>query len=141
MPLLTAATCSHKKTDETVKTKTSKQVENQSSIENPIIMIETDDEFDSLIQKPTIVKFTAEWCSACKGIQPLYTKIAQELHNNYQFITVDLNKLPKIAKTYKIRGIPVFLFFDKGKQLKGEILGARITKQEFLNTIKKVFNQ
>ena len=101
--------------------------------------IENEKDFDTLIEKPTIVKFTAAWCGACKVIEPLYKDLAQKLHTKYQFVTVDVDKLPALANTCKIRGMPTFLFFDKGKQLNGQIIGAAVTPNEFLHKIEEIF--
>ncbi len=146
IPLLTGfqsckwpSCCDHNKEE---KTTSSSEIPNQENQERKdvIHVIKDEESFNDLIKKPTIVKFTASWCGACKIIQPTYEKIAQELHSKYQFVTLDVDKFSALADKYNIRGMPTFLFFDQGEKLEGQIIGAGVKYEEFINKINDIFN-
>lgn len=104
-----------------------------------VIEITSREQFDQLTQKPTVVKFTAGWCAACKAIQKTYEKVAEELHSKYQFATLDVDAFPELADKYQIRGMPTFLFFHRGEKLESQIIGANIKYIDFLNKVEKTF--
>ncbi len=125
----------------TTKDTVKKNIPTKEVVHNLPAIHELNDEkfFNNLIKKPTIVKFTASWCGACKVIQPIYEKLAQDHHPKYQFVIIDVDHFSALADKYHIRGLPTFLFFDKSEKLDGQIIGASIKYVDFLNKIETIF--
>lgn len=123
--------------EETTKTATSSS--------STLLSITNDADFKTDViesKKPTVVKFTAAWCGACKTIQPLYQEIAHEYKDQYAFAVLDVDHARSIAKEYNIQGIPAFLFFKDGKEIDStlRIIGT-VNKAEFITKMTQAFNQ
>ena len=75
--------------------------------------------------KPILMDFTAEWCTACKELETVTFSdkaVVDELKNNWNLAQVDATRnsaaLDKILKKYKIKGFPtIIIFSNKGKEL------------------------
>ena len=75
--------------------------------------------FSELInsEKPVLVDFSAEWCGPCKMMAPVVKELSSELGDQAKIIKVDVDKNPKAAAKYQIRGVPTFILFQKGNIL------------------------
>lgn len=96
----------------------------------------TDDNFKQFIlesNKIVLVDFWAEWCNPCKILAPILEEIAQEYKDKLVVAKINIDKNPKIAPKYSIRGIPALLLFKKC-ELMGTKIGAlsKIQLQDFI---------
>ncbi len=90
---------------------------------NPVnITVEEITEFKDLKgYDKAIVKFSTEWCVACKISAEPYARMIEK-YPEVKFFSVDLEKDGDIKDKFKIQGLPTFIIFEKGKD-KGKILG------------------
>jgi thioredoxin-like negative regulator of GroEL len=75
--------------------------------------------------RPTLIEFYADWCGSCQAMAPNLAKIKQDYAGKVEFamLNVDNTKwLPEIEK-YRVDGIPHFVFFNRGGQTLGEVIG------------------
>lgn len=70
-----------------------------------------------------VVKFTADWCSPCRKISPLYQKLSVLYRSKIRFIEVDVDHAHEISKHESVNAIPLFLFYDNGKLLNINVRG------------------
>lgn len=73
--------------------------------------------------KPVVVKFYADWCGACKMIQPFFEDMAEEYHNDVTFVEVNADKAKELVEKHNIEGFPTFISFHKNKKME-TIVGA-----------------
>nr|CAH7758604.1 unnamed protein product [Callosobruchus chinensis] len=60
------------------------------------------------------VKFGADWCSACKKLQPMYVETAKK-YPDIRFIEIDVDKLPDLASAIGVSSIPATFLLKNGK--------------------------
>lgn len=61
----------------------------------------------------TVIKFGATWCIPCKQLSPIFTKVAQELSEQYQFVEIDVDQKPDVASSYRVRSVPTTIITDE----------------------------
>jgi len=73
--------------------------------------------FNEIIKSdtPTLVDFTASWCGPCKAMSPVLDQVKNKMGKEVRIIKIDVDKNPKVADKFKIRGVPTFILFKKGE--------------------------
>ncbi len=66
-------------------------------------------------ETPTLVDFTASWCGPCKAMVPVLDQVKNKMGKEVRIIKIDVDKNPKVADKFKIRGVPTFILFKKGE--------------------------
>jgi thioredoxin 1 len=85
-----------------------------------VFHVTSEEEFNDIIKKATenkivvFAKFGAVWCGPCKRIQPFYEKLAA-FYPNGIFLSIDTDKVSKVAMSYSVSSLPTFLVFQNGK--------------------------
>lgn len=79
--------------------------------------------------KPVLVDFWAEWCGPCKMIGPVIDQLAEEMGDTAKVGKVNVDEARDLAVKYNVRSIPFLLFF-KGGEVKDQIVGAGVTKEQ-----------
>ncbi len=92
--------------------------------------------FSELINgdQPVLIDFYAEWCGPCKTMSPILKDVKSNLNSSVRIIKIDIDKNPKVAQKFQVRGVPTFILFKEGKQLWRE--SGVIQANDFTNLLK-----
>lgn len=100
--------------DDTSKTTTTTTVEHIESLER------WNEIFTSSQSSTLIVKFTADWCSPCKQIQPHYQLLSCKFSNKHHtFVTLDVDgdDCDSLSSKLKVAMMPTFICFRGGVEV------------------------
>ena len=86
-------------------------------------------------EKPVLIDFFADWCGPCKMMSPILKEAKQELGYDASIIKINIDKNPKLATKYGIRGVPTFILFQKGKILWRQ--SGMLYKNDLINVINQ----
>ena len=75
-------------------------------------------------QLPLLVDFWAPWCGPCRQMAPQFQQAAMSLSPNARFAKIDTQDHPAVSQKFGIRGIPLLILFDKGREV-ARLSGAR----------------
>ncbi len=65
---------------------------------------------------PVVVKFGAEWCGPCRGMDEAISILRPKLSDKVGFFIVDIDKKPELFQHYGSgTGIPQVMIFEHGK--------------------------
>jgi thioredoxin 1/putative thioredoxin len=64
---------------------------------------------------PVLIDFHADWCQPCKQQTPIVLEVARELEGKLKVATIDVDKSPRIAASFKIQSIPQLFVVADGQ--------------------------
>lgn len=80
--------------------------------------------FDAAMQekKTLVVDFYADWCGPCRMLAPVIDALSEEFEERAQFVKINVDDNPDLARRYSIMSIPCVMVF-KGGELADKNLG------------------
>lgn len=77
----------------------------------------------------TINYYSAEWCSSCKAMMPLFEQECEKLNVEYEIIDVESDRGVDLSIEYKVRNIPTLIFLDNENNVIGRASGSQAYKE------------
>ena len=84
---------------------------------------------------PVLVYFSASWCTSCEPMAPIFQQLKEEIEDGFEFLELDVDEVPNLAKKYKVRIMPTLMIF-KNKTLLWQHSGM-IQKADLLAVIRE----
>ncbi len=84
---------------------------------------------------PTAVLFTMALCNSCRSQVNYMAEATYTFVNGVNFVTLDADTNPEIARRYRIRGFPTTILFENG-QVKATQVGSFLSSQALVRWIE-----
>ena len=83
------------------------------------IQVLTLKEFSEVLASPlpVLIDFHTQWCAPCKKMAPIVDKLQKKFEGKAEILRIDVDKSKEIGTAYSIRGVPVFVLFNAGKEI------------------------
>lgn len=85
---------------------------------------------------PVLVDFWASWCPPCKMVEPVLSDLANMLEGKIKIAKINVDQNPESAHRFKVQGVPTFVFFINGTEIKRGI-GAH-SKEQLMSMMGKI---
>ena len=92
--------------------------------------LNSENEFDEIINNKILVDFYADWCGPCKMLGSILEEI-----NDIDILKVNVDLYPDIAKKYGVMSIPTLILFDNKNEI-NKLIGLH-DKNEIIKFIKE----
>ncbi len=71
----------------------------------------------SVVDKISLVDFSAAWCGPCKMLTPVLEKVSDDLEDKVDFFHLDVDESPDASSKFSIRGVPTMIVFHNGEEI------------------------
>jgi thioredoxin 1 len=81
----------------------------------------TDTNFDREVEtstKPFLINFYSKWCDPCNELAPIWKKLPDSIHDNFNVGEVSEPDNPKLVSRFNIITLPTILLIKDGKEYK-----------------------
>ncbi|MBF8377728.1 thioredoxin family protein [Alicyclobacillus mali] len=81
--------------------------------------IRTSERYREAVQSGrVVVEFYATWCPDCRRIEPYLGGWEEKYREQFALVRVNRDEVPDLAEELQILGIPTFLVYDQGREVK-----------------------
>ena len=91
----------------------------------------------TIAQGATVVKFTADWCTNCKTMEPKYQQFSKQFPH-VRFLSIDVDECENVADHFNVESLPTFMAFVNGQRVGPRVRGEN--EAELYRLIRSVSN-
>ena len=88
---------------------------------------------------PVLVEFWGSWCLPCQMMESVLKELGEKYKGKVKILKINSDISPAVSLEYKIMGVPTFILFKEGKELKREV-GAK-SKEALLKMVDSFINK
>lgn len=103
------------------------------------VLAVTDASFEKEVlqsKEPVLIDLHADWCEPCKQLSPIVAQIATELAGKLKVVSIDVDRNPRIAQSFRVQSIPMLVLIYEGA-VAGHLMGL-VDKKAILDLVKPV---
>lgn len=86
---------------------------------------------------PLVIDFWGPQCAPCMALKPLYHAMEPEFEGKVKFTAVNCAENRKLAMGFRVMGIPTFIFYKNGAEVK-RLTKGDCTEEAIRNEIKNL---
>jgi thioredoxin 1 len=75
-------------------------------------------------KKNVVIQFSASWCGPCRNIKPFMEELGKTHGDKLEIVYVDVDSHGDLSQEFEVRGVPMFVFYQDGKEKGPRITGA-----------------
>lgn len=83
--------------------------------------ITNNDLSDALGKSTAVLDFSAQWCGPCKMLAPVLESVADTMHEDVSFYSIDVDENMALAMEYHVSSIPCIVILKDGKEAARDI--------------------
>jgi thiol-disulfide isomerase/thioredoxin len=104
-----------------------------------MLLVESPDDFYDRIRqgRPILACFQAQWCGDCHFLKPSYPELEQRFADQVDFVQIDIDECPELARNHEVSGIPSFILFSSSREIFRLVNPRRKTKEEVTDFLEK----
>jgi thioredoxin 1 len=93
--------------------------------------------FQDIVQTKglVLIDFYADWCGPCQMMSPVLESVKKEVQDALTILKINVDKNPKMASLYQVRGVPTFVLFQEGKLVWRQ--SGMMSKRDFIDLIHR----
>uniref|UniRef100_A0A673Y9E0 protein disulfide-isomerase n=1 Tax=Salmo trutta TaxID=8032 RepID=A0A673Y9E0_SALTR len=123
--------------------KLKRQVKSEAAPENndgPVKVVVADN-FEEMVNNPykdMLLEFYAPWCGHCKGLEPKYTELGEQLSADANIVIAKMDATANdVPPTYDVQGFPTIFFVPTGQKDQPRKYSGGSEVNDFLNYLKE----
>lgn len=101
-------------------------------VPKPEIQVDNEENIFARFEPNCAILWTAEWCSSCKKMYPIASKLSEE---GYVVYILDYDEETELAKQLKIKKLPTTIILTESKET-GRFVGV-VSVEEIQKVLKK----
>jgi thioredoxin 1 len=109
----------------------------KNSFNEKIFNIDQKNEWSFTGQKPILIKYSADWCSPCKIMEPILEEISNEYKNKLDVYKIDIEEEFELSEYFHIKSIPSIMFIPVGNE-KPKMLVGGVSKETLKKKIEEI---
>lgn len=64
-----------------------------------------------------LVDFSASWCGPCQMLAPVVDELSEDMQDQLQFYSVDVDENSQLAEKYNVMSVPTVIIFKSGEKV------------------------
>lgn len=72
-------------------------------------------------ENPVLVEFWSSWCAPCQSMKPVMEDFEKNYGDKIKILKINPDLNASISQDYDVKGLPTFILFKEGKEVRREV--------------------